>query len=218
MPFTQEQLLQFVISNNTDAVIPNVPFFTQNPSFNAVTQYQWTLPSNLNDDYLVMTPTIVTLQQPALEVVVPLDIDTQFQPTYEAIVQSISTNNYSANFIYVQSLNCNQVGQVFTYYENDIAGNAVVSAMPFTLDPYQSQCAIYFYPPEDSVVFSGESALTFSVLPQTTMNLKMFASTKSDSLILDDSGELKTSTFVEVAENLGSDVFSDYCNYLIDNE
>ena len=218
MPFTQEQLLQFVITNNSGSEIPNVPFFTENPSFNAKVQYQWTLPNDLNNDYLVMTPTIVVLDTPPLEVVVPLDLDTGYQPTYNQIVKSVSTNNYSANFIYAQSLNCNQVGQVFTYYENDIAGNAVVSALPFTLDPYQSQCAIYFYPPENSVVFSGESALTFNVLPETTMNLKVFAKTKSETMLLNSEGDLKTSTFVEVSEALGSDVFTDYCNYLIDNE
>ena len=122
------------------------------------------------------------------------------------------------NFIFAQSSNCNQVGQVFTYNEQDIAGNQTVTALPFTIDPYQSQCAIYYYPPENSVIFSGESSLNFTMLPQSTLGLKVFSSAASSTLIQDEISGFKNNTFVEVEKNLGSDIFTDYCNYLIDNE
>jgi hypothetical protein len=214
---TQEQLLQFVIINNAANPIPNVPFLTPNVSFNATTQYQWLLPSNLNSNVTV-SPTITNLLIPTLQVDIPVTVDTVGNLTYDTIQESISTNNYLTNFIFAQSSNCNQVGQVFTYLEQDIAGNATVTALPFTLDPYQSQCAVYYYPPENSVIFSGESSLNFTMLPQTSMGLKVFSSTASASLIQDEISGFKNNTFTEVEKNLGSDIFTDYCNYLIDNE
>jgi hypothetical protein len=214
---TQEQLLQFTIVNNAADPVPNIPFLTPNVSFNATTQYQWLLPSNLNTNVTV-SPTITTLLIPTLQVDIPVTVDSVGTLTYSSVQESISTNNYESNFIYAQSTNCNQVNQVITYLENDISGNATVTALPFSLDPYQSQCAIYFHTPENSIIFSGESSLNFTMLPQTTLGLKVFASSASSSLIQDEISGFKNNTFVEVEKNLGSDIFTDYCNYLIDNE
>ena len=58
---TQEQLLQFQIVNNTNFPIPNIPFLTPNVTFNSSTQYQYTLPANLNIP-TVITPVVTTLQ------------------------------------------------------------------------------------------------------------------------------------------------------------
>lgn len=214
---SQEQLLQFQLTNNAADPVPNIPFLTPNVSFNATTQYQWLLPSNLNTNVTV-SPTITQLLIPTLQVDVPVTVDTPTGLNYSEIQQSISTNNYETNFIFAQSTNCNQVGQVFTYFENDLAGNATVTALPFTIDPYQKQCAAYFYPAEGSVIFSGESSLNFTLLPETTMNLKVFSSSASSTLIEDEITGFKNNTFVEVEKNLGTDIFNDYCNYLIDHE
>lgn len=214
---TQEQLLQFQIVNNTNFPIPNVPFLTANVTFNSTTQYQWALPPNLNIP-TVITPVVTTLTTPALQAVVPIDIDTAFSPTYAAITESISTNNYGTNFFYAQSSNCAQVSQVNTYIDSDIAGNATVIALPFTLDPYQAQCVVYYYPPENLVTFNGTSSLNFTMLENTTLNLKVFSSSTSPSQILDEITGYKDNAFTEVEQALGTDVFTDYCNYLIDTE
>ena len=214
---TQEQLLQFQIVNNSNFPVPNIPFLTPNVTFNSTTQYQWTLPANLNIP-TVITPVITTLLIPALQTVIPIDVSTGTQLTYQQVTESISTNNYNTNFFYAQSVNCNQVGQVFTYIDTDIAGNGTVNALPFTLDPYQAQCAVYYYPPENLVTFNGTSSLNFTMLPDTTLNLKVFSSTTSPTQILNEISGYKNNTFVEVEKALGSDVFTDYCNYLIDNE
>jgi hypothetical protein len=217
LALTQEQLLQFQIVNNTNFPIPNVPFLTPNTTFNSSTQYQYFLPANLNIPTNI-TPVITTLTTPALQAVVPIDVNTGFSPTYEQIVESISTNNYGSNFFYAQSGNCAQVSQVNTYIDNDIAGNGTVIALPFTLDPYQAQCAVYYYPPENLVTFNGTSSLNFTILAETTLNLKVFSSSTSPSQILDEITGYKDNTFTEVEQALGSDVFTDYCNYLIDTE
>lgn len=214
---TQEQLLQFQIVNNTNAPIPNIPFLTPNVTFNSTTQYQWTLPANLNIP-TVITPVVTVLTTPALQAVIPIDVTTGTQLTYSEITQSISTNNYNTNFFYAQSVNCNQVGQVFTYNDGDIAGNLTITALPFTIDPYQRQCAVYYYPPENLVSFNGTSSINFTMLPDTTLNLKVFSSSASPSQILDEITGYKDNAFAEVEQAMGSDVFTDYCNYLIDNE
>jgi len=217
LALTQEQLLQFQIVNNTNFPIPNIPFLTQNDSFNATTQYQYTLPPNLNIP-TVITPVVTILNTPALQTIIPIDVTTGTQLTYEQITTSISTNNYSTNFFYAQSVSCNQVGQVFTYNDTDIAGNGTVNALPFTIDPYQKQCAVYYYPPENLVTFNGTSSLNFTMLADTTLNLKVFSSSTSPSQILDEISGYKDNAFTEIEAAMGSDVFTDYCNYLIDNE
>jgi hypothetical protein len=214
---TQEQLLQFQIVNNSNFPIPNVPFLTGNSSFNATNQYQWFLPPNLNIPTTI-SPVVTTLTTPPLQAVVPIDVTTGTQLTYEQIVQSISTNNYGSNFFYAQSGNCAQVAQVNTYNDFDIAGNGTVIALPFTLDPYQFQCAVYYYPPENLVTFNGTSSLNFTILAETTLNLKVFSSSVSPSQILDEITGYKDNAFTEIESAMGTDVFTDYCNYLIDNE
>jgi hypothetical protein len=212
---TQEQLLQFQIVNNSNYPIPNVPFLTGNVSFNAVNQYQWFLPPNLNIPTTI-TPVITTLPIPALAASVPIEVNTGTQLTYEQIVESISTNNYGSNFFYAQSGNCAQVAQVNTFIDNDISGNGTTIALPFTLDPYQAQCAVYYYPPENLVTFNGTSSLNFTILENTTLNLKVFSSSTSPSQILDEITGYKDNAFTEIEVAMGTDVFTDYCNYLID--
>jgi hypothetical protein len=56
------------------------------------------------------------------------------------------------------------------------------------------------------------------MLPDTTLNLKVFSSSTSASQILDEISGYKDNAFTEVEQAMGSDVFTDYCNYLIDNE
>jgi len=214
---TQEQLLQFQIVNNSNFAIPNVPFLTPNVTFNSTTQYQWTLPANLNTPTTI-TPVVTILTIPALETTIPIDVNTGTQLTYQQVTESITTNNYSTNFFYAQSASCNQIGQVFTYNDSDIAGNGTVTALPFTIDPYQRQCSVYYYPPENLISFNGTSSLNFTMLPDTTLNLKVFSSSTSASQILDEISGYKNNTFSEVEQSMGSDVFTDYCNYLIDNE
>ena len=214
---TQEQLLQFQIVNNTNFPIPNVPFLTPNVTFNSTTQYQWTLPANLNIPTSI-TPVITTLITPAIQAVIPIDVNTGTQLNYQQIVESISTNNYGTNFFYAQSSNCAQVSQVNTYIDSDVAGNATVIALPFTLDPYQTQCVVYYYPPDNLVTFNGTSSLNFTMLENTTLNLKVFSSSTSPSQILDEITGYKDNAFTEVEQALGTDVFTDYCNYLIDTE
>jgi hypothetical protein len=217
LALTQEQLLQFQIVNNTNFPIPNVPFLTPNVTFNSTTQYQYFLPANLNIP-TVITPVITTLTTPAIQAIIPIDVSTGTQLTYEQITESISTNNYGSNFFYAQSANCAQVSQVNTYIDSDIAGNGTVIALPFTLDPYQAQCVVYYYPPENLVTFNGTSSLNFTMLPDTTLNLKVFSSSTSATQILDEITGYKDNAFTEIEVAMGTDVFTDYCNYLIDTE
>lgn len=212
-----EQLLQFRITNTTQDVIPNIPFMTNSDSFNATTQYQWLLPANLNVN-ITTTPTITILQIAPLVVQVPVNVETLPGLSYNQVQQSISTNNYEANFIYAYSPNCNQVNQVFTYNQSDIAGNQTVTALPFSIDPYQTQCSVYYYPAEGSVLFDGTSQLNFTMLPESSMGIKIFSSTASSTMILDEISGFQNNTFAQVEKAMGTDIFADYCNYLIDHE
>ena len=212
---SKDLLLQFRIVNNTNASIPNIPFMTSNPTFNALTQYQWALPPDLNNYHLI-NPTITIKTTPDLAALLPFSVGTVNGLTYESIVESIPTNNYNANFIYAYSPNCPQVNQSFTLNQGDIAGNATTNQMPFVIDPYQTQCSVFYYPAKDSVIFDGTSLISFTMLPQTAMGLKMYSTVESSSLKMDNVQSFKNNPFVQAQDELGINLFDDYCNYLID--
>ena len=90
--------------------------------------------------------------------------------------------------------------------------------MLFRSDPYQTQCSVYYYPAESSVLFDGTSQLNFTMLPDSSMGLKIFSSTASSSMILDEISGFKNNTFAQVEKAMGTDIFKDYCNYLIDHQ
>jgi len=172
----------------------------------------------------IITPTISTVAVPALDVVCPLDIDTggAASPiTYSQIVASLTTFNYQANFFYVSSTSCEQVGQVYYYTDFDSFGNQVNHSLPFTLDPYQAQCAAYYYPAKEVVTFNGNSALTFTMLPGQTLLLKIYTNTEFIGNLTDVHGQtiLGDNLFQEMEHRkVGLDYFEDYCFYILDKD
>jgi hypothetical protein len=170
----------------------------------------------------ILTP--VVTQQPVadLNIVCPLDIDTgqgSNPITYSQIVQSLTSFNYEAKFFYVSSTSCEQVGQVYYYTSFDVNGNAVDHSMPFTLDPYQAQCAAYFYPEKQSVVFNGNNALSFTMLPGETLILKIYTNTDFIGNASDIHGQtlLGDNLFQEIEHTkVGLNFFEDYCFYILD--
>lgn len=166
---------------------------------------------------------VVTQQQVAdLSVVCPLDIETGGPATpinYSQIVQSLTSFNYDAKFFYVSSTSCEQVGQVYYYTSFDVNGNAVNHSMPFTLDPYQAQCAAYFYPESQTVVFNGNNALSFTMLPGQSLILKIYTNTDFIGNASDVHGQtlLGDNLFQQLEhKQFGLNFFEDYCFYILD--
>ena len=117
----------------------------------------------------LVSPIVTTLPVPALQITCPLDFGSGDPVNYDIIVASMPSANYSAHFFYVASPNCSQVSQVYSYSNVDITGNQINNSMPFIIEPYQNQCAAYFYPEPDTVVFNGDSSINFTMLQGQTL-------------------------------------------------
>jgi hypothetical protein len=169
----------------------------------------------------VASPIVTTVLVPSLSVTCPVDFDTGSTPVnYNQIIASMPSANYSANFFYVASPNCAQVGQVYSYSNFDNFGNQVNNSLPFIIEPYQKQCAAYFYPEEESVVFNGNSSINFTMLASQILYLKMYANNEYVINLTDSNNKplLGDNLFTNVEKTtLGLNYFEDYCNYLIDN-
>ena len=167
----------------------------------------------------LITPVVTQVAVADISVVCPIDFgDTNTPINYNQIVASLTTFNYAAQFFYVASTSCDQVGQIYYYTDFDAFGNQVNHSLPFTIDPYQSQCAAYFYPEKEIVTFNGNSSLSFTMLPGQTLFLKIYTNTEFLGNLMRDHGQGLTgdSNFQELEHSVGLDYFEDYCFYIVD--
>jgi hypothetical protein len=169
----------------------------------------------------IVSPIVTIAAVPALAVTCPLDFDTGATPVnYNQIIASMTSANYAAHFFYVASPSCAQVGQVYSYSNFDSFGNQVNNSLPFIIEPYQKQCAAYFYPEEDTVVFNGQSAVNFTMLASQSLYLKMYSNNEYIINLTNDKNEpiLGDNLFTKVEQTTaGLNFFDDYCDFLVDN-
>ena len=135
--------------------------------------------------------------------------------TYDQILQSLGSFVYGSEFIYLATTTYTQIGQPMKYLHFDANGNQAQTYLPFAVDPYQSQPAIYYETNSDEIILDGFSSLTFNLEPNITVYFKTFTLVTSESLMLN---ALRDDNFQEVEKTEGVKFFEDYCNYLIDEE
>lgn len=162
----------------------------------------------------LVLPVVTTLITPVISVATPLQI-TGTGATYEQFLQSLGSYNYGAEFFYLSANNYQQVGQPIYYNHFDASGNSITTFLPFAVDPYQSQPSIFYETESDQIVFTGLTALSFTLFPQSTVYFKFFSTITYVGSELDNQGD---SNFQEIEKAEGISFFDDYCNYLIDNE
>lgn len=166
---------------------------------------------------LPIPPSITTIS-PVLSIAMPLQVQ-GVGVTYAQFIKSLGTYNYGAEFFYMSSATYQQIGQVFNYNHFDANGNSISTNLPFTVDPYQSQPAVYYETEPDQIILTGLSSLSFNVFPNTTIYFKLFATIEYIGNELDDRGlPSGDNTFEEIEKVEGISFFDDYCNYLIDND
>lgn len=133
--------------------------------------------------------------------------------SYQQILASLGTFVYGSEFIYMATTSYTQIGQAMQYIHFDSNGNQIQTYLPFAVDPYQSQPAIYFETNSQEVVFDGFSSLTFDLQPNTTVYFKVFVLVEGESIMLN---ALHKDEFQKLEEAEGVSFFKDFCNYLID--
>lgn len=135
--------------------------------------------------------------------------------TYDQILASLGSMVYGAEMIYIYGASNQQIAQPFYYTHTDVNGNADQKYLPFAIDPYQDQTALYYETNKTEVVFDGLSSLTFDLLPNSNVYLKFYTEVKANRDLLDSH---YNNLFVEVENDQGVQFFHDFKDYLIDQE
>jgi hypothetical protein len=135
--------------------------------------------------------------------------------TYEQILASLGSMVYGAELIYIYGGSNQQIAQPFYYTHTDVNGNADQKYLPFSIDPNQSQTALYYETNKDEVVFDGLSSLTFDLLANSTVYLKFYSQVAANRDLLD---RYYNNLFIEVEQDQGVEFFHDFKDYLIDQE
>lgn len=165
-----------------------------------------------------ITPTITTTITPVISIAMPVQV-TGSGITYSQFLKSLGTYNYGAEYFYLFASTYPEIGQPVFYNHFDANGNSVSTFLPFAVDPYQSQPALFYETEPDQIVLTGLSSLSFNVYANKTVIFKFFATIAYIGNELDDrnlpNGD---NTFEEIERVEGIKFFDDYCNYLIDNE
>lgn len=161
-------------------------------------------------------PTTTTSITPIISVAMPYSIQGS-GITYSQFLQSLGKYNYGAEFFYMSATSYQQIGQPVFYNHFDANGNSISTFLPFSVDPYQSQPAIFYETEPDQIILTGLSSLQIYIYPQNTVFFKFFAQITYLGNELDDkqsnSGD---NLFEELEKNEGISFFDDYCNYIID--
>jgi hypothetical protein len=135
--------------------------------------------------------------------------------TYEQILASLGSMVYGSELIYIYGASNQQIAQPFYYTHTDVNGNADQKYLPFSIDPNQSQTALYYETNKDEVVFDGLSSLTFDLLANSTVYLKFYSQVAANRDLLD---RYYNNLFIEVEKDQGVQFFHDFKDYLIDKE
>ena len=165
-----------------------------------------------------ITPIVTTTITPVISIAMPVQV-TGSGITYSQFLKSLGTYNYGAEYFYLFASTYPEIGQPVFYNHFDANGNSVSTFLPFAVDPYQSQPALFYETEPDQIVLTGLSSLSFNVYANKTVVFKFFATIAYIGNELDDrnlpNGD---NTFEEIERVEGIKFFDDYCNYLIDNE
>ncbi len=165
-----------------------------------------------------ITPITTTLITPVISVSMPLQVS-GVGTSYTQFLKSLGTYNYGAEYFYLFASTYAEIGQPVYYNHFDANGNSVSVFLPFAVDPYQSQPALFYETESDQIILTGLSSLQFTVYAGKTMYFKFFATIAYIGNELDDRNLPQgDNTFEEVEKEEGISFFDDYCNYLIDNE
>lgn len=164
-------------------------------------------------------PSISTIP-PSISVAAPAGAVTGTGITYQQFLQSLGTYNYGAEFFYLQAPTYPEIGQPVYYNRFTADGNSVTTYLPFAVDPYQSQPAIFYEVEKDQIVFTGLTTLQFNVKAGSTYYFKFFATILFVGNTAQSSWHeyMGIDAFDELEKREGIKFFEDYCNYLIDQE
>lgn len=162
--------------------------------------------------YVPITTTSVT---PMVSVVLPYTAVQGVGITYQQFLNSLGKYDYGVDFFYMSAQNYQQIFQPWFYNHTDVNGNQQSVQLVMAVDPYQLQPSIFYETLPQEVIFDSQSTVTFSLLNQSTVYLKMYCTIEYVSGPMD---EKRSDNFADVEDAEGVGFFDDFCSYIIDEE
>jgi hypothetical protein len=119
---------------------------------------------------------IINNTTPALSVEVA---DSGVPPvTYQQVKQSLGSQVYKINELYLYSENINQLLGIIQYQRFDADGNQTYSSIATTIDPYEGNSVaivVDLKKYKDDFILNGNSSFSGTILPNTYLQLKFWA-------------------------------------------
>jgi len=98
--------------------------------------------------------------------------------TYQQVKQSLGSQVYKINELYLYSQNINQLLGIIQYQRFDSDGNQTFSSIATTIDPYSGNAiavTIDLRKYEDNFILNGNSSFSGTILPNTYLQIKFWA-------------------------------------------
>ena len=98
--------------------------------------------------------------------------------TYQQVKQSLGTQVYKINELYIYSENINQLLGVIQYQRFDSDGNQTYSSIATTIDPYSGNAVaitIDLKQYQDDFILNGNSSFSSTILPNTYVQVKFWS-------------------------------------------
>jgi hypothetical protein len=150
--------------------------------------------------------TITTNTTPAIIV------DMSGNTTYAQFKQSLGQYVYDVITAYLYSSNLPQIQNVFLYNKYDSDGNQYFRNIISAISPYQSANSIYLDTENQNVVIDGRDTIDFTMLPNTTLQIKLYVERISNGDEFDDRG---INEFIEISDLIiDYNFFDDYKDML----
>lgn len=132
--------------------------------------------------------------------------------TYDQIKKSLGSQVYDVNRLYLYSENINQLLGVFQYQRFDSGGTQNYSSIALTVDPYNGNgnaIEVDLDKFSDNFILNGNSSLSGVVLPNTSLQIKFYATRVTNSFggNLNNFKEIeKDANKPHFFDNLGSEI------------
>jgi hypothetical protein len=104
--------------------------------------------------------------------------------TYQQVKQSLGSQVYKINELYLYSQNINQLLGIIQYQRFDSDGNQTYSSIATTIDPYSGNAiaiTIDLKKYEDNFILNGNSSFSATILPNTYLQIKFWANRITNS-------------------------------------
>lgn len=132
---------------------------------------------------MIFTAQKIIHTQPQLSVV---NADTSSIPiTYPQIKQSLGSDIYNVQTLYIYSDNINQLQGQIQYVRFDASGKQTIKSIITTVDPYTTGVSLYknVEQPGSFFILNGNSNFSSSILPQTDVQIKFFGQRTTSSFV-----------------------------------